>query len=405
MASERKRETRMVPTVWLIGTIAMSFGAGISVAHHTFWWIIFAICAIGCAIALTRLEARVNKRMRFVIDATLSGDFSYKFPVSEVSQEERKINEMLNLIVEHFESMTREIRQNEVFLGRLINLTDIGLAVADANGDVRLHNEAALRLLDRKALTNICQIPEHAYADLDINKSPVTVNDRSFTLFTFSDLSRKMQAVEVESWEKLTRVLTHEIMNSLTPIQSIAETMSGKDTPREATEAFRTISSSSRSLMQFVRNFREFSRLPEPTMKAIYLKPILEQCVRMAESYTKDTPVIVTLTCFPAGLMVYTDESLLSQVLLNIMKNAVEANPRHISVEAEEKTDESVEIRISNDGEPIPDETAGHIFTPFFTTRESGSGIGLSLSRRIITHLGGTLTFKTRPITSFSVRI
>lgn len=157
--------------------------------------------------------------------------------------------------------------------------------------------------------------------------------------------------------------------------------------------------------MQFVRNFREFSRLPEPIMKAIYLKPLLEQCVRMAESYVMDSNISISLTCFPPLLMIYTDESQLSQVLLNIIKNAIEANPTRISIEADEKADESIEIRISNDGDIIDTETAEHIFTPFFTTRESGSGIGLSLSRRIITHLGGTLTFKTSPFTCFSVRL
>lgn len=405
MAYKGSHRRILVPIAWLIGAISMSFGAGICLANHSLWWIIFAASSVYCAIALIRDGARVNRRMRYVMDATLSGDFSYKFPISNVSQDELEINEILNRIVEHFEKLTNEVRQNEVFLGRLINLTDIGLAVADAKGDIRLHNDAALRLLERKALTNICQIAEQAYVDLDIRKSDVTVNDRSFTLFTISDLSRKMQAVEVESWEKLTRVLTHEIMNSLTPIQSIAETMGGKEATREVTEAFETISSSSRSLMQFVRNFREFSHLPQPNMRALYLKPLLESSVRMAEGFVKGKDVRITLTCFPPELMVYTDEAQLSQVLLNILKNAVEANPKRISIEADEKADESVEIRISNDGEPIPEETAAHIFTPFFTTRESGSGIGLSLSRRIITHLGGTLTFRTSPETCFSVRL
>ena len=369
------------------------------------WWIFIAIAAIISAFAMMRNVSRIWKTVRYVMEATLSRDFSYKFPTSDVNREEREINEMLNGIVEHFERLTNEVRQNEAFLGRLINLTEVGLAVADAGGDIRLHNDAALRLLDRQALTNVCQISEQAYADLDIRKSNVTVSERSFTLFTISDLSRKMQAVEVESWEKLTRVLTHEIMNSLTPIQSIAETMHGKDTSQEVTEAFATISSSSSTLMQFVRNFREFSRLPEPHMKAIYLRPLLESCVRMAESFAKDKEISMSLICFPPDLMVYTDESLLSRVLLNIIKNAIEANPSRISVNAEEKADESVEIRISNDGDPIPDNAAEHIFTPFFTTRESGNGIGLSLSRRIVAHLGGSLTFKTCPITSFSVRI
>lgn len=348
---------------------------------------------------------RIKKRMRFVMDATVSGDFSYKFPTDCINKEERESNQMLNSIVEHFESLTKEVRQNEVFLARMINLTDIGLAVADAKGDIRLHNEAALRLLERQALTNVCQIPQQAFVDLDIKKNDVTVNEKYFTLFTISDLSRKMQEVEVKSWEKLTRVLTHEIMNSLTPIQSIAETMSEKTKSQEAIEAFATISSSSRSLMQFVKNFREFSILPTPNMRVIYLKPLLQSCVTMAESYEEGKQIHISLICFPPELMVYTDETLLSRVLINILKNAIEANPRTISVEADLKADESVEIRIANDGEPISEETAEHIFTPFFTTRESGNGIGLSLSRRIVTHLGGTLSFKTRPMTCFSVRI
>lgn len=405
MAFEDGVRRMMVPIAWLFGAIATSGGAGFCIAYNSPLWIFLALCAIYCSYALLRDTARVNRRMRYVIDATLSGDFSYKFPTINVNKEDRELNEMLNRIVEYFERLTNEVRQNEVFLGRLINLTDIGMIVADIRGDVRLLNDAALRLLDRQALTNVCQIPEQAHANLDIRQSDVTVNDRGFTLYTISDLSRELQAVEVESWEKLTRVLTHEIMNSLTPIQSIAETMSGKENTREVTEAFETISSSCRSLMQFVENFREFNRLPEPKMQVLYLKPILESCVKMAESFANDLQVKISLACFPPELMVYTDGAQLGQVLLNIMKNAIEANPSKINVEADEKADESVEIRISNDGDLIPDETASHIFTPFFTTRSSGSGIGLSLSRRIITHLGGTLTFKTRPVTCFTVRI
>ena len=165
------------------------------------------------------------------------------------------------------------------------------------------------------------------------------------------------------------------------------------------------ISSSSGTLMQFVKNFREFSLLPEPRMRVLYLKPLLESVIRIAKGYENADKINFTLMCFPPELMVYSDESLLNRVLINIIKNAIEANPDSITVEAEVKADDSVEIRISNDGEPIPEETAEHIFTPFFTTRQSGNGIGLSLSRRIITHLGGTLSFKIRPITSFSINL
>lgn len=405
MASESKRYWNIPPAMWIVFSLLMAFSAGYAFAASQNLWILLIIGSLGCGYMIFSNISRVRKRMRYVMQATLSKDFSYKFPTVNVSKDERETNEMLNLIVEHLERLTLKSKQNEAFLARVINLTDIGLALADANGDIRLHNEAALRLLDRQALTHVCQIPVQDNAEPAIKKSDVTVNEKSFTLFTITDLSRQMQAVEVESWEKLTRVLTHEIMNSLTPVQSIAENMSGKTSDREITEALDTISSSSRSLMQFVKNFREFSILPEARMRAVYLKPLLESSIRIAESYIKEKHISIKLTCFPPELMVYTDEALLSRVLINIIKNAIEADPAGISIEADEKADESVEIRISNDGELISDETAQHIFTPFFTTRPSGTGIGLSLSRRIVTHLGGSLSLKTRPLTCFSIRL
>lgn len=354
---------------------------------------------------ITRNLNRIIRQMRYIIEATLAGDFSYKFPTVNVSNEERASNMILNRIVKHLEEVSLEARKNDAFLTQIFNMADIGLALADAKGYITICNDTTLRLLDRQALTHVCQIPSEADVELIIKRSEVTVNDKIFTLFTFTDLRRRMQVVEVGSWEKLIRVLTHEIMNSLTPIQSIAETVSGKASSKEIIEALDTISSSSGTLMQFVKNFREFSLLPEPRMRVLYLKPLLESVIRIAESYDNADRIDFNLVCFPPELMVYSDESLLNRVLINIIKNAVEANPDSIIVEAEVKADDSVEIRISNDGELISEETAEHIFTPFFTTRQSGNGIGLSLSRRIITHLGGTLSFKTRPITSFSINL
>ncbi len=254
MAFKSIRKWQSMPIAWLILTILLAFGAGYCIASYQKIWTLFAFCALGSGYMLMSRISRLRERIRYVIQASLSKDFSYKFPTTDVNKEERDINEMLNKIVEHLELITLEARQNEAFLERVINLTDIGLALADANGNIRLHNEAALHLLERSALTHTCQIPPQAFSELAIKRSSVTVNDKSFTLFTISDLSRQMQAKEVESWEKLTRVLTHEIMNSLTPIQSIAESMSEKTSTPEAADAFNTISSSSRSLMEFVKN-------------------------------------------------------------------------------------------------------------------------------------------------------
>lgn len=405
MASDIRKRWHMIPSAWIVSSVLLALAAGYCIALRSLLWLPFLICSGVCAFMITRNLNRIIRQMRYIIEATLDGDFSYKFPTDNVSKEERDSNMTLNRIVEHLEEVSLEARKNDAFLTQIFNMADIGLALADAKGNITICNEPALRLLDRQALTHVCQIPCEADVELIIKRREVTVNDKMFTLFTFTDLRHQMQLVEVESWEKLIRVLTHEIMNSLTPIQSIAETVSGKASSKEIIEALDTISSSSGSLMQFVKNFREFSLLPEPQMRVLYLKPLLESVIRIAESYDNADKIDFNLVCFPPELMVYSDESLLNRVLINIIKNAVEANPDSISVEAEVKADDSVEIRISNDGELIPEETVEHIFTPFFTTRQSGNGIGLSLSRRIITHLGGTLSFKTRPITSFTINL
>lgn len=405
MAFDIRKRSRIIPSAWIVSSVLLALSAGYCIAMRNLLWLPFLICSGVCAFMITRNLNRIIRQMRYIIEATLDGDFSYKFPIVNVGNEERSSNMTLNRIVEHLEEVSLEARKNDAFLTQIFNMADIGLALADAKGNITICNEPALRLLDRQALTHVCQIPCEADVELIIKRREVTVNDKIFTLFTFTDLRHQMQLVEVESWEKLIRVLTHEIMNSLTPIQSIAETVSGKASSKEIIEALDTISSSSGSLMHFVKNFREFSLLPEPRMRVLYLKPLLESVIRIAESYDNANKIDFNLVCFPPELMVYSDESLLNRVLINIIKNAVEANPDSISVEAEVKADDSVEIRISNDGELISEETAEHIFTPFFTTRQSGNGIGLSLSRRIITHLGGTLSFKTRPITSFSINL
>lgn len=406
MAFDNFLRRQSVSIGWLIIAILSAAWAGMEYDAGN-----YRLCAAGATAAavaafmVARGIRNIVMKVRYVMDATLNGDFSYKFPTGKVGRYEGETNMLLNRIVEHLENLTSEIRRKEAFLEQVINLTDIGMVVADAEGNVRLHNEPALRLLQRPALTHICQLSSQVFSELSIRKHEASLNGEGVLIYTISDLRRPIQAAEVESWEKLTRVLTHEIMNSLTPIRSIAENMKDRSSSAETEEAFATISASSRSLMTFVRNFRQFSVLPEVQMHAFYLKPLLENCMRMGETYAPEGGIRFELICFPPDVMVYTDEALLTRVITNILKNATEASPHLVKLETCVLPDETVEIRISNDGELIAEENALQIFTPFFTTRQTGSGIGLSLSRRIITHLGGTLTLKTRPHTCFIIRI
>lgn len=391
---------------WIVGALLVAGIAGwCFAAGYTWLGVVAVVAALFCSCMLMKEILMSNRKLKYVLDATLHRDFSYSFPVDSGSKYQRSANRVLNRLVEHFEHLTNEIRQNEAFLTRVINLTDIGMIVADADGHVVMHNESALQLLRRPALTHICQIPPQSFSILSVKTHSVVLCNRKMSIYTLADMQQPLQTAEVESWENLTRVLTHEIMNSLTPVGSIADTMTVKAKEPEVRDAFATIASSSISLMNFVKNFRKFSLLPEVKMSAEYLKPLLERCVKMAEAFAGRDKVRIETICFPPDLMVYTDESLLSRVIINLLKNAVEASANVIRVDARILPDESVEIRIANDGELIEDEIARQIFTPFFTTRPSGSGIGLSLSRRIITHLGGTLTLQTRPHTSFAIRL
>lgn len=373
------------------------------------WWA--ALClliGILCANRVLRIINRLRRRIKYLISATIGGDFSYKFPTVGVPEHERDINVALNRVVAHLEVLSNDARQNEAFLSLVIDLVNIGIAVINEKGHVVHSNKAVLSLLSLPVLTDVRQMPEDV-SGLSITKTPALLHGKQMMIYTVTDMRRSLQVAEVESWEKLTRVLTHEIMNSLTPINSIADSLRTQTSADFDAASLRqqlaVISSSSKALMDFVKNFRKFSSLPPSNPKIFYIKPFVERAVALMAANGIAREIEFRSMVFPPDAMVYTDESLLNQVLVNILKNAVEANPSVIEVEAKIREDESVEISVANDGELIPSDLAAQIFTPFFTTKAAGSGIGLSLSRRIIARLGGTLTLATSPHTRFTVTL
>ena len=223
---------------------------------------------------------------------------------------------------------------------------------------------------------------------------------------------------EVESWEKLTRVLTHEIMNSTAPIASISSSLLNRDdvvgTPLE--EGIRAIHSTAARLNTFVVNYRKMSQLQKPEPQDFDLTPFLK-------NLTSLYPELEWEIDMPPTCTVHTDAALLHQVLINMVKNALEAGAKkmglkveridtsyhHQSYQIETSNANRVSITISNDGKPIPPDVRSSIFIPFFTTKATGSGIGLSLSRQIIIKQGGSLELLDTPMptyhTSFCIQI
>lgn len=402
MAFSRLRRVVAGPVIWLIVALLAAFGAGAWVYSENYMpGVLAAILAALCGWRVIATTMRLRDRIEFIFDAARNEDFSYRFlGESRIAG----ADQALNALVSHLEKLTAEAREKEEYMGLVINLMDTAIAVVDEKGNVVRHNKAALRQFGRTAFTHICQIPADV-DDLAVRITPVELKGRPMKIYTFSDLRQPLQQKEVESWERLTRVLTHEIMNSLTPVTSLSETLAkdGSGLNPEMLERLRAIADSGSHLMEFVANFRRFTIVPEPEMKVLYVKPFLEKVASLAASYPGGEGAEIRVTAVPADVMVYADAAMLRQVLLNLLKNALEAGATRVDLKASVKEDEAVQIEVTNDGAPIDPELAAQIFTPFFTTKSSGSGIGLSLSRRMITRMGGTLTLMPGPPTGFRI--
>ena len=400
------------PLLWSGLSILSTVAACILYSSSETWWGIGCfLCALFCGERVVSGIYRMRRNVEYLISAAMNGDFSYKFPLRGVPEYQRNINVMLNSLVSHIEKLSEEARQRERFLNNVINRVEVGIIVANSDGHVMYVNNAALKMLSVPVLKDIRQLPAEL-PDIVMKRSNARLGNDDIEVLTLSDMRRDLQLAEVESLEKLIRVLTHEIMNSLTPVCSIAESLSAGISDERLTEEsdreeishqMEVICSSSRSLMSFVKNFRQFTILPEPQMRVFYVKPFLERIVSLVRGLPNVGEVDVRLTIFPPDAMAYTDSDLLGQVILNILKNAVEAGAGIVTIEAEIREDESLEIKLTNDGTPVPEHIASQIFTPCFTTKPTGSGIGLSLSRRIITRLDGTLTLTTKPHTRFTI--
>ena len=205
-----------------------------------------------------------------------------------------------------------------------------------------------------------------------------------------TDISRLVAQNEVESWERLTRVLTHEIMNATTPISSITQAYMNspqiKGTPYE--KGIRTIHDTCAGLASFVDSYRKLTQLQEPVPTDVNLPEFINGIQNLYAQLNWQTSL-------PHSLVIHTDENLLRQVVINLVKNAIEAGAQSVDVRWNDA------LFISNDGSPIPAEVRREIFIPFFTTKQTGSGIGLSLSRQIMMRQGGDLTLAEHPVSGF----
>ena len=224
----------------------------------------------------------------------------------------------------------------------------------------------------------------------DKNKFNRTLN-RIRTIF-----EKQRQAHEQDSWTKLIRVLTHEIMNTVSPIASLSDAMAKSYDENGHSEldikaGLETISDSSKNLIGFVQTYRQLSGVAKPVRKALDLRELMDNVIGLNSEFAASCGATCQYRPEEDDLMIYADEGQISQILINLIKNALQAGAKHIDVNAKMGKDDDVIIQVANDGEPIPVSAQEQIFIPFYTTKKEGSGIGLSISRQIMRNHNGSI--------------
>ena len=401
--------------------------------------LVILVVLIAVNIWLYRHYRRNIKKVTFLFDAIDNGDFSFNFPTEKGFKEDKILHKSLNRIKLFLQHTREEQMDREKYYEQILNAVDTGILVVDDHDNILQHNQAALRLLDTDVLTHMNQVKgklkdEH----LAKHETQAMLKDKHVRIIALSDVSHELSNQEVDSWIKLIRVLTHEIMNTITPVTSLSETLLTRVTEdKDLKQGLETIHKTGTELLAFVNNYRRFTHVPQPQPALFYVEPFLE---RMALLCNHEVEIEVS----PKDLLVYADESLLSHVVTNLLKNAVEAfngqeklsaernkqdgnvqgrnkqecrsadlqsaasKKAFIHLQAYANAQESIIINVSNNAGLIPEDVASHIFIPFFTTKPEGSGIGLSLSRQIMRVSGGSLSLhqdKAQGITTFRIII
>ena len=401
--------------------------------------LVILVVLVAVNIRLYRHYRRNIKKVTFLFDAIDNGDFSFNFPTEKRFKEDNILHQSLNRIKLFLQHTREEQMDREKYYEQILNAVDTGILVVDSHDNILQHNQAALRLLNTDVLTHMNQVKEKLKDEhLAKHETQAMLKDKHVRIIALSDVSHELSNQEVDSWIKLIRVLTHEIMNTITPVTSLSETLLTRVTEdKDLKQGLETIHKTGTELLAFVNNYRRFTHVPQPQPALFYVEPFLE---RMALLCNHEVEISVS----PKDLLAYADESLLSHVVTNLLKNAVEAfngqeklsaernkqdgneqgrnkqecrsadlqsaasKKAFIHLQAYANAQESIIINVSNNAGHIPEDVASHIFIPFFTTKPEGSGIGLSLSRQIMRVSGGSLSLhqdKAQGITTFRIII
>ena len=392
--------------------------------------------ALGGAViaALTYIVTRAATRRKligkidFMSDALDSGETAFRY--SESRWRNRRLNKSLNRLRSIFEAEKADIRERERYFGTMLDHVQSGVIVIDgekidysntvAKGFLGMAEISSLRQIGRLSpdLANAFReasemesrasfISERGTVQFSISACTARLHGKDVSIVTFNDITREMENNESESWTRLIRVLTHEIMNTVTPVASLSSALSqnlDSYSAEDIRSALGTIASSSEGLISFVQSYRSLTHISAPVRKAFYLKDLVNDSVNIAKANWPSVNVLYRE--LSSDVILYADYGQMSQVLNNLIKNAVQAGAGNVSITASIDKREQTVIDIANDGESISASGQEQLFVPFYTTKgTSGTGVGLSLCRQIVRLNGGTikLSSSTPEATVFTI--
>ena len=392
------------------------------------WAVLFTVLLSLTVYWQQRLYRRHTRKVLFMLDAIENSDTSVHFSETDGTEDNRLVNRSLNRVARILHNVKSETAQREKYYELILDCVNTGIIVLNDNGAVYQKNNEALRLLGLEVFTHVRQLSrvdahltdtltacrpgdkfqaafgnERGTVNLSVRVSDITVRQEHLRILALNDINNELDEKEIDSWIRLTRVLTHEIMNSLAPIISLSETLTervARTTTEDATspvmlQALEAIHRRSKGLLEFVQNYRKLTRIPAPELVPLSLEELFTGLRKLHAT----SVIPCEFICHDPRLQIQADRTQIEQVLLNLIRNAEEAC-RDIPAPLIRITTQSdttqITIHVEDNGPGIVPEALDKIFVPFFTTKSGGSGIGLSLCKQIMTLHKGNITVKSQ---------
>jgi len=395
----------------------------------TFVGIFAIVVAIVAIVGIIRVYNLSLQKITFMFNSIENDDFTFRFTLaSKQFKNDILLNSSLNRIKDLVLSARQEIREREKYFETILNQVTTGVVIINEQGIVFHINKQALLLLGLPRLSHIRQLSaisegvdmqfttisdgesrmikffnEASEVTLNITATNLQLENKSFKIIALTDIAGDVDQIRMESWHRMSRVLTHEIMNSLAPITSLSQSLLNHTEPEVIHRGLEIINQTSKGLIKFVENYRSLTRIPPPSIEEVDLKVLIENEINLIGAD-------IEISELASDTLILADKVQISQVVMNLLKNAIEAvkesqdRKAKIWVEVARNSKGRLFADICNSGISISDEIRENLFVPFFTTKEDGNGIGLSLSHQIMLLHEGSLQVFTKPHTRFRMQ-